>query len=127
MVNPLSSHQKVKKDIPKNNAEILIGSVKNALSSIIRKFKGFVIHAWIEDFEDQYLKTFKSIVVNAKEPKEIVSAVSKRMSDYEYTERILIIVKYTPHESFSVLATQTNTELEYAEFQKWKKLHKGMK
>lgn len=109
----------------KSNAGAIVDSFKKRINASIKKFKGHVIHAWMKDFEDQYLKTFQ-VIVNVKEPKEVVNAVAKRMGDYEYTEQILILVKYEPSEKFTVLATQTAVEKEYAEFKKWKKLHKGV-
>jgi hypothetical protein len=110
----------------KSNAMAVVGTMKNGFHNIIKKFKGFIIHAWIKDFEDQYLKTFK-VVNTVHEPKDVVSMVQARMGDYDYTDRILIIVKYDPSERFSILATQTGLEKEYTEFQKWRKMHKDAK
>lgn len=118
--------------LPKIDARKKIGGVVEKVNNfiyvhLIQKFKGLIIHAWIDDFEDQYLKTFKEIIVNTNEPKEVINTVTKRMRDYDYTEKIIIIVKYEPTLNFSILATQTGTEKEYSEFVKWKKLRNGGK
>ncbi len=94
---------------------------------IILKIKGYIIHSWIEDFEDQYLKTFKPVAVNVLEAKVVINNVYKRMSEYKNDDKFLIFVKYNSKEGFSISSTQSVEEIEYAEFQKWKKLRKGGK
>lgn len=112
----------------KNNAEKILLAIKTAFhKNVVKKIKGYIIHSWMNDFEDQYLKTFKPLGINAISAPEVVTAVSKRMAAYDYTYKAIIIIRYTPQDQFSVLASKTNEEIEMEEFQRWKKQHKGEK
>jgi len=126
MANAKSATKQAQPD--KTNAEKIITAIKTAINkNLIKKIKGYIIHSWLKDFEDQYLKTFKPLGLNAISASEVVNVVSKRMAAYDYTYNAIIIVRYTPQDQFSVLASKTNEEIEMEEFQRWKKLHKGEK
>jgi len=115
----------VQKPASQSNISIIINSIKNGIyNHIYLKTKGFIIHMWINDFEDQYLKTLKVVIDNATDPKSVVTSVYKRMEDYDYKDKCIILVRYIPNNNFSVLASYTKEEIEYAEFQKWKKKYK---
>lgn len=115
-----------KKPSGPSNIRIIITKLKTAIhKNIILKIKGHIIHAWLDAFEDQYLKTFKIISENDVDAKAVIGSVYKRMEEYNYQkDKCVIIVKHVSENKFSVIASQTNEEKEFAEFQKWKKTHK---
>jgi hypothetical protein len=79
---------------------------------------------WMNEFEDQYLKTFKIVLETNTDPKIVINSVNARMETYDYKDKYTIILKYSRNNSFSILASQTKDEKEYDEFQKWKKTYK---
>jgi len=121
----MSKQDKIKKISTPSNISLLLDNIKSLIyNKIILKIKGYIIHMWINDFEDQYLKTFKVIVNPTTDPKSVINTLHARMETYDYKDKYTIILKYAPNNSFSILASQTKDEKEYDEFQKWKKTHK---
>lgn len=116
----------IKKPSGPSNIKIIITKLKNGIhKNIILKVKGYIIHSWLNEFENQYLKTFKVITDNDMDSKAVISSIYKRMEEYDYSkDKCIIIVRHISENKFSVIASQTNEEKEYAEFQRWKKIHK---
>jgi hypothetical protein len=109
-----------------SNAKIIYTKIRSGFhKNVVLKIKGYIIHAWLNEFEDQYLKTFKIISENDTDSKAAISSIYKRMDAYNpKKDNAVIIVKYVSENKYCVLASQTQDEKEYAEFQRWKKTHK---
>lgn len=117
--------EKPKKPEGPSNISVIITRLKTELRKYILKIKGLIIHAWMNEFEDQYLKTFKIISEHEADAKTVIGAVYKRMEEYNYPkDKCIIIVRYTANNDFAVIASKTNDEKEYIEFQNWKKTYK---